>query len=152
MTLQRRKQLAFILLSISILAATYVAIPGQKGTPPPPGEPSPPANAFLMLVDSLNRVELVHFMGHLLIFGCVALLLGPWGRDSQRGGFRLALKYVVLGGLIMETAQIIVGYSDDYITDLILGTSFDLMTDLTAALVVLALVMRSRYTMVSSSK
>jgi hypothetical protein len=152
MTLQRRKQLALILLGISILAAIYAAIPGEKASPPPPGEATPPTNMLLVLVDELNRMQLVHFTGHLLIFGGVALLLGPWGRDDQRGSFRLALRYVIVGGLVMEAAQVTVGYSDDYITDLILGVSFDLMTDLAAGLLALLFLMRARYSVAISSK
>jgi hypothetical protein len=152
MTLQRRKQLALILLGISILAATYAAIPGEKASPPPPDAPASPTNTLLVFMDALNRMQLVHIMAHLLIFGGVAMLLGPWGGDGQRGSFRLALRYVVVGGILMEAAQVAVGYSDDYITDLILGVSFDLMTDLAAGFLALLFLMRSRYSMAISSK
>jgi len=152
LTLQRRKQLALLVLTISILAATFAAIPGDKASPSPPDGDPQPTNALLSLVDSLNRVEIVHIMGHLMIFGGVALLLGPWGRDPEHGSVQLALQYVIVGGLVMEAAQVAVGYSDDYIADLILGVSFDLMTDLTAGLLALLFLMRARYSVAISSK
>jgi hypothetical protein len=154
MRLSRRKQLALIILGISILAAIYIAIPGDgAGVREFRAENVRPASAFVRLVDWLNRIKLAHVMGHLLIFGGVALLLGPWEMHGERGDSRLAMRYVIFGGLVMEAAQVAVGYSDDHITDLILGVSLDLTTDVVSALLVLLLlVMLPRYRAITSSK
>ena len=150
MTLSRRKHLALVILGISILAATYIAIPGEAaGVRQLHAEDVRAANMLVNLVDWLDRIEMVHVLGHLLIFGGVGMLLGPWGKDGQRGDFRLAMRYVMVGGLLMEAAQVIVGYSDDYITDLILGVSFDLLTDVISGLLAVGLV---RYSSALSSK
>jgi hypothetical protein len=85
------------------------------------------------LIDVLNRKASAHLLGHILIFGGVAALLGEWGIDGERGSSRLAFRYVILGALLMEAGQVTVGYSDDTLTDLILGVSFDLIVDILAA-------------------
>ena len=40
---------------------------------------------------------------HVLVFGSVGFLVGPWGRE--RGSIRLIVLYVILGGLGIEIAQ-----------------------------------------------
>ena len=142
MTLSKRKHLALIILGIAIIAATYVAIPGEgAGLRQINAEDAQTASLFVGWVDTLNRVEIVHVLGHLLIFGGVALLLGPWESEGERGDWRLAMRYVVIGGLIMEAAQVAVGYSDDHLTDLILGVLLDLTTDVVSGLLAIGLLM-----------
>ena len=144
MTLSRRKHLALAILGLSILAATYIAIPGEAaGVHQLNAEDVRPATLLVSLVDWLNRSKVAHILGHHLIFGGVALLLGPWGMGDQRGSFGLAMRYVIVGGLLMEVVQVIVGYSDDHITDLILGVGFDLMIDAISGLVAVGLVLYS---------
>ncbi len=134
MSLRARQGAAAILLGVSVLLGVYVAIPGD-GAFVLADDPDSGAGALVALIDFLNGIEIVHILSHMIVFGGAALLLGPWGRPGDRGSARLAWRYVIIGTLLMEGGQVIVGYSDDYWQDLVVGVAFDLLVNgLSAAL------------------
>ena len=143
LTRQHRKSIAAAVLLISIIAAGYIAIPKDSHLARKL-EPERGTSAFWLagFIDMLNHKELAHVAGHLAIFGGVATLLGPWGRENQRGSIGLAVRYVTVGAILMEAVQVTVGYSDDTIHTLISGVLFDLLLDSIALVLALMLVQR----------
>lgn len=123
-----RKTLAGAILLISIIVAGYVATPNDGVVREQIEETDQSDSAILRTLDELKRLELAHVIGHVGIFGGVALLL-----VYPPGSSRLAWRYVLTGAFAMEGVQVIVGASDDYLLPLILGVSFDLLTDFVAA-------------------
>lgn len=120
-----RKNLAALLLALSIVMAGYISIPARN-TRLSPVAPTPESDHLLVsLIAVLSHIEVVHIVGHVLLFGGVAFLVGPW----EGGSRALAWRYVLVGGLLMEAVQILIGGSDNTITELVGSTGFDLLVN-----------------------
>ena len=135
MTLKFRKRLAIVALAISIIAAAYISIPHDRQTTQQLERVGMRGNALTDLIDTLNRIEWAHISGHLIIFGSIAFWLGAWGKPGERGSADLAMAYILVGGILMELMQIVVGHMDDETISLITNTLYDLVTDILAACV-----------------
>jgi hypothetical protein len=84
---------------------------------------------WLALARWLNRYELFHILAHLVIFGSIALLLGPWDR---RGSRVRVWRYTLIGGLLLEVVQY--GAGDASLSrSVILAALFDLGVDILGA-------------------
>ncbi len=120
-----RKNLATLLLAVSIVLASYISIP-KENTLLSPAAPTKDSDNFVVsLIAILNSIEIVHITLHLFLFGTVAFLVGPW----QGGSTSLAWSYVLIGGIVMETAQTIIGGSDNTQAELISSILFDLLVN-----------------------
>jgi hypothetical protein len=79
------------------------------------------------------RSEVIRTVGHLMVFGTVALLLGPWGRNKQRGSQKLVWWHVIIGGVAIESGQIATR-KPNLSLSLIRSTLFDLVINALGAL------------------
>ncbi len=127
MRLSLRKKLAALLLGVSILIGGYVAIPREESALSPISPTSSHDNLLIRTVAALNQLEVVHLVSHLLVFGSVAFLVGPW--SAQGGSVALAWRYVLVGGILMEAVQIGVGYTDDTLWSLTYSLMFDMIVN-----------------------
>ncbi|MBZ0310469.1 MAG: hypothetical protein K8I82_30690 [Anaerolineae bacterium] len=120
-----RKNLASLMLIVSIILASYISIPTDNTLLSPAAPTKDSDHFFVSLIALLNSLELVHIGMHLLLFGIIAFLVGPW----QGGSTTLAWSYVLVGSLLMETAQTLIGAWDDTLTELISSIVFDLLVN-----------------------
>lgn len=120
-----RKNLAALLLAVSIVVASYISIPKENTLLSPAAPTKDSDHLLISLIAILNSLEIVHIVLHLLLFGTVAFLVGPW----QGGSASLAWSYVLVGSILMETAQTIIGGSDDTQAELISSMLFDLLVN-----------------------
>lgn len=132
-TVYRRQLFAAIVLIISIGLAVYVAIPGDSVGITENASETTSLARLIMIIDFLNGQEIVHIAGHVLLFGGVAIVLGQWGTPPEQGSTQLAIYYTLGGAVLMELGQVLVGYSDDTQTSLMLGVGFDLLVNGLAA-------------------
>lgn len=133
-SLKWRRRAARLLLAFAILIAAYIAIPHDEETDKVMKEAGLRGRHFAFVLDDLSSSEAMHILAHSGVFALVALLLGEWGPPGNRGSTRLALHDVVLGGLLMEAAQMVVGWWDDSPWQLLQGSLFDMAVNLLAAL------------------
>jgi hypothetical protein len=137
-SLAARQRLALFILILAGGMAMYVAIPGDGI-----GQAVQPSlGGGIGLIDRLNAVEWVHLVSHWAVFGSVAFLLGEWGAGAERGSAGLAWRYVVVGSLLMEGGQALVGYADDTPRTLVESILFDLAMNALGASMGLALLYR----------
>jgi hypothetical protein len=65
-------------------------------------------NWLLICLQLIARHHALRSIGHLITFGIVAALLGPWGQTGQRGSSKLVWQHVWLGGISLEAVQLAV--------------------------------------------
>lgn len=130
MSLQQRQYFSALILTAAVIFAVYVAIPREPGITRQMEQANLRGNLIADVIDFLNRIEIVHVLAHVVVFGGVAFLLGDWEWRGERGSTMLAIRYVMRGAIMMEALQILVGAWDDTVWEVVRGVSFDLFVDL----------------------
>lgn len=112
MKINYRRLLAISIIIITIAAAAFFSLPRPGSTfNPAPGEWAPPLPLFL---DQLLKVEELHIVLHLVIFGTVAFLLRAW-------------RSVMLAGIVLELVQFAVTMKDDPLSMFFQRAVFDIV-------------------------
>jgi hypothetical protein len=118
-SLRLRKTIARVWLSLAIIAGSWAAALGESD------QGGVRDGILPKWLEFLVELEIAHIIVHTVIFGMVALLLGGWGRGSRQ----LAWRYIIVGAVIMEVFQVILGIPHDSLPALVWGVGVDLVVD-----------------------
>lgn len=107
-SLRARKALAQVVLGLLIVLAGISASRRDRSASGDFDEISFNEQFVERLFDDLNHLQSVHVLAHGLGFAFVAVLLGPWGLEDDRGSVSLALSYTASASVLWETVQAVV--------------------------------------------
>lgn len=148
MTLRFRILTVIGLLTMMILVAGYSSIPEDNAARSVAREHNPgDSDWFKEIFNRLDDIEIAHIVIHIVTFGTVAFLLGPWGTPPERGSIRLVYTTIIVVTIIWEAVQAGVfvglgGLGDNHFFNApwVSRVILDFIVNLTAGTVVLTLI------------